>query len=204
MTERIQELLDKIKNEGIEVAEAKARDIEARAQTRAGEIVALAQEEAARIVSGAKTESQKTKDVVEAALKQASRDMLLRLRKEITKTLEGIVLKDLRESLSPEVMVSLIQKIAAAYFNNAQAGDIQVALSGEDLKKLENGFLAKLKGALKQPLVLRSADNIRAGFTISFDQGKSCFDFTDESLAEFLGQYLSEHVTKILKESLKA
>lgn len=204
MTERIQELLDKIKNEGIEVAEAKARDIEARAQTRAGEIVALAQEEAARIVSGAKMESQKTKDVVEAALKQASRDMLLRLRKEITKTLEGIVLKDLRESLSPEVMVSLIQKIAAAYFNNAQAGDIQVALSGEDLKKLENGFLAKLKGALKQPLVLRSADNIRAGFTISFDQGKSCFDFTDESLAEFLGQYLSEHVTKILKESLKA
>jgi hypothetical protein len=51
---------------------------------------------------------------------------------------------------------------------------------------------------------LRSADNIRAGFTISFDQGKSCFDFTDESLAEFLGQYLNEHVTKILKESLKA
>ncbi|HOY09890.1 MAG TPA: hypothetical protein PLB05_07430 [Candidatus Omnitrophota bacterium] len=204
MTERIQELLDKIKNEGIEVAEAKARDIEARAQTRAGDIVARAQEEAARIVSGAKTESQKTKDVVEVALKQASRDMLLRLRKEITKTLEGIVLKDLRESLSPEVMVSLIQKIAAAYFNNAQAGDIQVALSGEDLKKLENGFLAKLKGALKQPLVLRSADNIRAGFTISFDQGKSCFDFTDESLAEFLGQYLNEHVTKILKESLKA
>jgi len=186
------------------VAEAKARDIEARAQTRAGDIVARAQEEAARIVSGAKTESQKTKDVVEVALKQASRDMLLRLRKEITKTLEGIVLKDLRESLSPEVMVSLIQKIAAAYFNNAQAGDIQVALSGEDLKKLENGFLAKLKGALKQPLVLRSADNIRAGFTISFDQGKSCFDFTDESLAEFLGQYLNEHVTKILKESLKA
>lgn len=204
MTERIQELLDKIKNEGIEVAEAKARDIEARAQTRAGDIVARAQEEAARIVSGAKTESQKTKDVVEVALKQASRDMLLRLRKEITKTLEGIVLKDLRESLSPEVMVSLIQKIATAYLNNAQAGDIQVALSGEDLKKLENGFLAKLKGALKQPLVLRSADNIRAGFTISFDQGKSCFDFTDESLAEFLGQYLNEHVTKILKESLKA
>jgi len=97
----------------------------------------------------------------------------------------------------------LIQKIAVAYLNNnMQGGDIRVALSGGDLKTLENGFLAKLKSAVKQPLVLRSADNIRGGFTISFDQGKSCFDFTDESLAEFLSQYLNEHVAQILKEAL--
>ncbi|MFA5261750.1 MAG: hypothetical protein WC450_11035 [Candidatus Omnitrophota bacterium] len=203
MTERIQELIDKIKSEGIQVAEAKAQDIEAQAQKRAGEIIAQAQKEAARVVSEAKTESQKTKDVVEAALIQSSRDMLLRLRKEITQTLNGIVLKDLRDSLSPEVMAGLIQKIAAAYLNNTQGGDIRVALSADDLRKLENGSLAKLTSALKQPLVLRSADHIRGGFTISFDQGKSCFDFTDESLAEFLGQHLNEHVTHILKEALK-
>jgi len=202
MTERIQELIDKIKNEGIQ-AETKAQDIEAQAHKRAEGIIAQAQKEAARIVSEAKIESQKTKDVVEAALKQSSRDMLLRLRKEITKILESIVLQDLRESLSPEVVAGLIQKIAVAYLNNnMQGGDIRVALSGGDLKTLENGFLAKLKSAVKQPLVLRSADNIRGGFTISFDQGKSCFDFTDESLAEFLSQYLNEHVAQILKEAL--
>ncbi len=202
MTERIQELIDKIKDEGIQAAEAKGRDIEAQAQKRADEMIAQARKEAARIVSEAQAESQKAKDVVESALKQASRDMLLRLRKEITKTLESIMMKDLRESLSPEVMAELIQKIASAYLNNAQDGDIQVALGGEDLKKLEQGFLNKLKSVLKQPLVLRSADNIRSGFTISFDQGKSCFDFTDESLAEFLGQYLNERVTEILKTAV--
>jgi len=96
MTERIQELIDKIKNEGIQAAETKAQDIEAQAHKRAEGIIAQAQKEAARIVSEAKIESQKTKDVVEAALKQSSRDMLLRLRKEITKILESIVLQDLR------------------------------------------------------------------------------------------------------------
>ncbi len=204
MTERIQELIDKIKDEGIQAAEAQGREIEAQAQKRADEMIAQARKEAARIVSEAQTESQKTRDVVESALKQASRDMLLRLRKEITKTLESIMIKDIRESLSPEVMAELIQKIASGYLNNAQAGDIQVALSGEDLKKLEQGFLNKLERALKQPLLLRSADNIRSGFTISFDQGKSCFDFTDESLAEFLGQYLNERVAEILKTAVKS
>jgi len=204
MTERIQELIDKIKDEGIQAAEAQGREIEAQAQKRADEMIAQARKEAARILAAAQTESQKTRDVVESALKQASRDMLLRLRQEITKTLESIMMKDLRESLSPEVMAELIQKIASGYLNNAQAGDIQVALSGGDLKKLEEGFLNKLKGALKQPLVLKSADNIRSGFTISFDQGKSCFDFTDESLAEFLSQYLNERVTEILKTAVKS
>ena len=204
MTERVQELIDKIKSEGIEAAEAKARDIEAQAQKRADEIVAQAKQEAARIVAEAKTESQKTKDASEAALQQASRDMLLRLRKEITRTFDGIMLKDLRESLSPEVIAGLIQKIASAYLSDEQGGDITVALNGDDLKKLESGFLSKLKSALKRPLILRSAENIRNGFTISFDEGKSCFDFTDTSLAEFLGQYLNDQVAKILKESVKS
>ena len=203
MTERVQELIDKIKSEGIQAAEAKAQDIEAQAQKRADDIIAQAKNNAAQIVSEAKMESQKTRDAAEAALKQASRDMLLRLRKEITKTLDGIVLKDVRASLSPEILSGLIQKIASAYLNNTQGGDIAVALSADDLKKLESGFLTKLQSAVKQPLVLRSAENIRSGFTISFDQGKSCFDFTDESLAEFLGQYLNDYVTGVLKESVK-
>jgi len=96
----------------------------------------------------------------------------------------------------------LIQGIVKAYLDQgAQVKDITVALKESDLKGLKDGFLSKLKEKIKQPITFRSVENISSGFTISFNQGKSCFDFTDASLVEYLSDYLNEEVSKLLKES---
>ena len=72
----------------------------------------------------------------------------------------------------------------------------------KDLKKLKEGFLAKLKDQVKHPIQFQLAQDFGYGFTISFDNGRSCFDFTDKSLAEFLSQYLNQELSLLLKESI--
>ena len=76
--------------------------------------------------------------------------------------------------------------------------------SAADLKKLKEGFIGKLKEKIKQPIVFQSQEDINAGFTISFDKGQTRFDFSDQSLAQYLGGYLNNEVAAILKDSLSS
>jgi hypothetical protein len=41
------------------------------------------------------------------------------------------------------------------------------------------------------------------GFTISFDSGRSCYDFTDRALAAYIGTYLKPKLNQILQEAMK-
>ncbi|PIW68507.1 MAG: V-type ATP synthase subunit E, partial [Candidatus Omnitrophica bacterium CG12_big_fil_rev_8_21_14_0_65_42_8] len=51
----------------------------------------------------------------------------------------------------------------------------------------------------KKGIVVRASDEISVGFTISFDAGKSQYDFTDKALAEYIGVYLKPKLSEILK-----
>jgi vacuolar-type H+-ATPase subunit E/Vma4 len=199
MTERVQELIDKIKSEGIEAAEARGEEIRQEAQEQAEAIVAKARREAEQQFAEARARQEKLEAATRAALEQSARDMLLRLRQNILGILDGILKEDLRASLTPEVLARVIETVAREYLKDRPAAGVTVALGEKDLKALQEGALKKLQDALKQPLTLRSSEHIRKGFTISFDEGKSSFDFTDESLAGFLGQSLSDFVAGIVK-----
>ena len=83
---------------------------------------------------------------------------------------------------------------------NLVDNNIEVTLNADDLKKLKDGFIAKLQKEIKQPITFKSSDGISSGFTISFDDGKSCFDFSDASLIEYLGSYLNAKVAALLSE----
>ena len=66
---------------------------------------------------------------------------------------------------------------------------------------MEDHFIAKLKKELKQPIQFESDDDMETGFAISYDSGKSSFDFTDKSLAKYLSQYLNARVAELVKEA---
>ncbi len=205
MTQQVQELIDKIKTEGIQESEKKVREIESEAQKKKDAIIDEAKKHAGQLIADAEDESRKTREATRTALIQASRDMLLNLRKEIENILTKIISDDVHKALTPDTLTELIHEIVKGYLSqNSGAGDIKVTLSSKDLKKLKEGFTGKLKHKVKQPITFKSGDDIGAGFTISFDNGKSCFDFTDESLVEYLGGYLNAETASLLKETISS
>ena len=196
MTEEIKDLISKIKNEGIKAAQDKSSQIELQAQALAEKIIKDAKVAAEKIIKDAKREAEQYKSSTEALLKQSGRDMLLSLKKEIISMLDMIIKKNIHASLTPEEMLKIINSLIKA---NTQKEEIVVAAKAEDLKKIQKGLLAGLSEEMKKHIILKPSDEISSGFTISYDAGKSLFDFSEEALAEYISAYLKPELNKILK-----
>ena len=202
MAEEIRDLIEKINQEGIKAAEEKAQNIEAAAKQRADYILAQAKLEAEEMIAAAKDRISREDEKGKTLLAQAGRDLLLSLRKEISAMLGRIVVSDIQQTLTPEALSRLLSEVARNY-SAGESSDITVLLNEEDLETLGKNFLHKLMEETKKKIILRPAEEISGGFTISFDSGKSCYDFTDKALAEYIGTYLKPKLNQILQEAMK-
>ncbi|MBI5150239.1 MAG: hypothetical protein HZA28_05665 [Candidatus Omnitrophica bacterium] len=200
MSQQVQELINKIKTEGLQAADQKAREIEEQAKRNAQGILNEANKRAQGLLSEAEEEIRKKQEASRTALQQASRDTLLSLKKEVQKLLHKVVATHVADAFTPEKLADIIAEIVhkSTEAQSADAG-AEVVLSPKDLKELRDGFFAKLQKQFKHPLNFRASEDIGKGFTISFDQGKSSFDFSEAALAEYLSVYLNEELAALLK-----
>ena len=196
MTQDIKSLLDKIQQEGIQVAEDNARVIEAGARKNAEKIIASAKQEALRLAQEAKDSLTRAQQAQQSLLQQAGRDVILGVRKELEDMLGRLIAQEIRASLTPQVMARIIEELVRSQIKTQ--GEVIVSVNKEDARALEQGFLEKLSQAAKRGVTLRPSEEILGGFTISFDEGKSQFDFTDKALAEYISTYLKPTLAKIL------
>jgi len=202
MAEEIRDLIEKINQEGIRAAEKKAQIIESLAKDRADEILSMAKREAEEMVAAAKDRVRREDEKEKILLAQAGRDLLLSLRKEINAMLGRIVVAEVREALTPEALSGIISEAVRNYSAGEQSS-IMVFLNNKDLEILEKHFMYKLSEETKKTILLRPSEEISGGFTLSFDDGKSCHDFTDKALADYIGTYLKPKLSRILKEAIK-
>jgi vacuolar-type H+-ATPase subunit E/Vma4 len=201
MAEDIKSLIEKINAEGLQVAQDKAASVEADARKLAQEIIAKAQKDAQGTFRQAQENIVKAEATQKALLAQAARDMLLGLRKEINEILTRIIAQEVRQALPAQKLCEIIVGMIAG--QQAAAQGAQVTLKKEDLEALQSSILSKLKDEVKKQVTLNPSEDIRGGFMISFDAGKSQFDFSDTALAEYIGTYLKPRLNELLKSAIK-
>mgnify|MGYP001569465122 CR=1 FL=1 len=198
MAQEIKDLIAKIQAEGIKIAEDKAREIEAKALTDAQKIIAEAQLKGEKIIAASQEQEKKTRQSMDAALNQAGRDFLISLRIRINEILDRLVAENIRQALTVEELAKIISALIKGAVNKSEA-EIIITLSAEDRRQLEKSFLKKLIEESKTQIVLNSSDEISAGLCISFDAGKSHFDFSDSALAEYISVNIRPELGRILK-----
>jgi vacuolar-type H+-ATPase subunit E/Vma4 len=196
MAEEIKDLIEKIQQEGIKAAEDKAREIENQANRQAEEIIKKAKVQAERLINEAKDKIAKMEESSKSLLKQAGRDLILSLRQEINAMLEKLILSSVRQTLNLGEMAKILNALVKNYSSKE---DVIIALNKEDLEKMEKGFLEALKEETNKGIIIRPSDDIQAGFIISYDNGKSYYDFSDKSLAEYIGSYVKPKLNELLK-----
>lgn len=200
MAEEIKALIEKIQQEGVLAGQEKAKSIEDEAKKQAQAIIQKAKAEAEQVIAEAKEKALKTEEASLASLKQAGRNLLLDLRQEINSMLDKIVHAALRQALSPHEMAKIITALIKDYEKQGKE-EIIVSMNKDELKSLEKEILAGLKEEVKKGVILKGAQDISGGFLISYDSGKSHFDFTQNALAQHLGQYLKPQLAELLKEA---
>lgn len=196
MAEEIKALIEKIQQEGIQAAEKTAKEIEEKAKAQARKIIEKAKADAEKIILEAQERTAKMQESSTVSLKQAGRDMLLALRKEIASMLDKLIESDLHQALQPEEMARIITELAKQHSGQEE---ITISLKKEDKEILEKRFLGKLKEATKKKIILKPSEDINGGFIISYDAGKSHYDFTDKALAEYISAYLNPRLKEILE-----
>ncbi len=199
MAEEIKELIEKIRSEGVKAGEDKARAIELDALKKERQIIADAEAEAKRMVKEARESISTSEASSKSALKQAARDVIIGLKKEIIAMLNKITLAHVDKALTAEETGKLIIHLLKEC-KPKEKGDIVISLKKDGTEKLAGLFMSELSDELKKRIVLKPSEDIRGGFTISYDHGKSYYDFTDKALAEYIGSYIRPKLLDILKD----
>ncbi|MDR0877556.1 MAG: V-type ATP synthase subunit E [Treponema sp.] len=201
---QVQELIDKIKRDGIESASGEASRLKAEAQAEAGRIVEAANKEAEAIIARGKADAERSEKAGIAALEQASRNLVLAFKTEIEVLLDKIVAQSVSSSFGEDTLKSVLPELIkswAAKGSAASADSLDVILSEADCKKLQSWFTDKLAAELKKGVELKSDRNLGAGFRIASKDGSAYYDFSAESVAELLSAYLNPKLSEILKRT---
>ena len=150
MAEDLQSLLAKIQEQGLDKANAERAAIIKKAEQEAAEITAKAKAAADAMRRAAEEECASLTKRAESAVKQAARDIVLKLNVELKERLNAILQENTANAMTPELMGRIINEMAAAYIKDGkQEAKLEVLVSPKSLEEMN----AALKGSLKDSFV---------------------------------------------------
>lgn len=202
MDVQLQELIDKIKKDGVASAEAEAAKIVQDSEKKAEAIISEAQEKAAEIIKNAKAETARMEKASEEAITQAGRNMLLSFKDALIGELDGLIQAE-TEKAESDVLAKLVPETVKEWAKNSEASELSVLLSEKDLKALEASLTAELKSEIAKGLEIKADKSMSAGFRIGVNNGAAFYDYSAESLAEMFAAYLNPKVAALVKAAAK-
>ena len=199
MQNKLQELTDKLYNEGLAKGKQEGEEFLAKAKVQADEIVAKAKAEAAAIVAAANKEAEDLKTKVQGDLKMAAAQSVAATKKDIeTLVVTKMTEAEVKNALTSADFVKEVVLAVAKGFNTEEPTDLEVVLP-ESLKKDLEGFVANELGkVLKGGVEASFSKKIAGGFTIGPKDGSYFISFTDETFNALISEYLRPATKKIL------
>ncbi len=199
MEANLEELIGKIREEGMEKAEAEARKKIEEAEKKANEIITGAEQKAEQIVEDARQEAEQLKESGEDALKQAQRDTILVTKERITDLLDRIFKRKINETLTPEFLSEIIRKVVEQLGADQ---DYEIFLDDEDREKLAGMIVNEAREEIsEEQLDLIPDREVEAGIKVSVKGEDVYYDLSDEGIADYLTEFLNPAIQEILEEN---
>jgi V/A-type H+-transporting ATPase subunit E len=202
MDAQLQELIDKIRAEGVKSAEAEAARIRKEAEKRADEIVAQAHKSAADIVGGARAEAERFEQTAQEAVRQAARNTILSLRSKITEMFRALIETEAQKVLTGKVLEEAIGTLIKGW-SKQQSADLEVLLPPTEFKKIDAALRSSLAAELRKGVEIKPFPGLKAGFRVGMKDGAAYYDFTSEEIAEILGEYLNPSLAELMRRAVE-
>ena len=199
MQNKLQELTDKLYNEGLSKGKQEGEELLAKAKVQAEEMIAKAQAEAAQIVAAAQKQADEIKTKVASDIRMASSQSLAATRNDIETLVVGKMTDEaVKKALtSAEFVKELIQAVAAKFTTEGPV-DLALILPESLQKELEpfvNNELAKI---LNAGVEASFSKKVSGGFKIGPKDGGYFVSFTEETFNELIAEYLRPTTKKLL------
>lgn len=201
MENKLQELTQKLYDEGLEKGRAEAGKLISDARAEAQKILAEAQAQADGIVRAARTKAEDVEKNTLTEIALAGRQAVSKIKSEIAgaivaKATGGSVKS---ASLDPEFIREMLVSVAKNW-NGADSGKVTLqALLPEDARaKLDAAFAKSAKSLLDAGIEVGWSKSVKTGFKVGAREGGYYISFTDADLEALLGEYLREKVYQLL------
>ena len=201
MDVQLQELIDKIKRDGVSSAENEAKEIVSKAEKQAAAILKEAEEKADSIIKNARAETERMEKASEDAITQAGRNLIISFRDGINKELSALVSAETEKVFDKDLLKKLVPETVKAWAANPDAKDVSVLLSAKDLKALESGFKTALKTQISKGLEIKADASLASGFRIGAKDGSAFYDFSADEVAGLFSAYLNPRTTELMKKA---
>jgi V/A-type H+-transporting ATPase subunit E len=199
MQNKLQELTDKLYNEGLSKGKQEGEEILAKAKVQADEIVAKAKAEAASIVNAANKEADDLKTKVQGDLKMAASQSIAATKKDIENLVVGKMTEEpVKKALASADFVKDLIKTVAAKFTTDGPMDLALILPESLQKELEPFVNSELSKTLNAGVEASFSKKVSGGFKIGPKDGGYFVSFTEETFNELIAEYLRPATKKIL------
>lgn len=199
MSNKLQELTDRLYNEGLSRGREEGELLLANARKEADEILAAARREAESIVKDARENADKLRSKAESDIRMASEQSLQATRKDIEDLLLNSVCADkVSAALKDEDLIKEMIMSVASRFDSGETEDLSLVLPEELRSKLEPWVASELKKAMGKKVEASFSKKISGGFTIGPKDGSWYVSFSDETFRELICEYLRPVTRKLL------
>lgn len=199
MSNKLQELTDKLYQEGLSKGKAEGEQILADAKKTAEDIVAAAKAEAEAVIAKAQADAAELRSKTESDVRMASSQALQATKNDIEKLVVGKVSDDkVKAALSDVAFIKEIIKAVAAGFSASEAVDIALVLPESLKAQLEPWVKGELAATLGKGVSSSFTKKISGGFTIGPADGSYFISLTDETFSALISEYLRPVTRKFL------
>ena len=199
MQNKLQELTDRLYNEGLSKGKQEGEELLAKAKVQADEMIAKAQAEAAQIVAAAQKQADEIKTKTASDIRMASTQSLAATKKDIETLVVGKMTDEaVKKALSSADFVKDLIKAVAEKFTTDGPVDLELILPEAlkaDLEPFATKELAKILGA---GVEASFSKKVSGGFKIGPKDGGYFVSFTEETFNELISEYLRPATKKLL------
>ena len=199
MQNKLQELTDRLYNEGLSKGKQEGEELLAKAKVQADEMIAKAKAEAAQIVAAAQKQADEIKTKTASDIRMASTQSLAATKKDIETLVVGKMNDEaVKKTLSSADFVKDIIKAVAEKFTTDGPVDLELILPETlkaDLEPFATKELAKILGA---GVEASFSKKVSGGFRIGPKEGGYFVSFTEDTFNELISEYLRPATKKLL------
>ncbi len=201
MDTSLQQLTDKIYQEGVEKGNAEAESIVAAAKKEAEKIVKEAEAKAKKLAEKAEKEAAETQKTALSELQMAAQKAIGALKQEVNDMVGGEIIDKSVKAASADV--KFLQKTIETAIKNWASSEgktlnMQVIVPAKDEKAIQDYFAKSAKGILDKGFVIASANNVKAGFQLAPADGSYKISFTDDDFIAFFKAFVRPKIAALL------
>ena len=197
--DKLQELTEKLYNEGLSKGKEEGEKMIAEATAKAGGIIADAKAEAAKIIAEAEAKAADIITKTESDVRMAACQSLQATKKDIEELIIGkISSKPVSDTLQDAGFLKDIIQSVASSFSASESKDISLLLPESLKEKLEPWVNGELCKALGTEVKAEFSKKIAGGFNIGPKDGSWFVSLTDDTFKELIAEYLRPVTRKLL------